>query len=273
MAFIESFTPPQEDALVAEFLRQGYVIRDVDRRDVLDSLRHTVVELACGHLSVPLPDNEADFLNHIHKTVAVQKLNDLRMAIYNRLNATPWFRPTYFGLGRSAVGALAGNELAMQNKVNLSIQFPEDDSSLLGLHADAWSGESPFQMVQWLPLVDVSDTKSMYITKPEMNRVLAPKMKEAARDGGSQRIFEQYREHFSWLRVPYGKALFFSPTLMHGNIVNKTTETRWSMNSRYKGLFTPYTSDEKGLGNFYLPITARAISRVGMNYRRPEGFE
>ena len=35
---------------------------------------------------------------------------------------------------------IAGNELVMQNRINLSIQFPQDDSSLLALHSDTWSG-------------------------------------------------------------------------------------------------------------------------------------
>ena len=42
----------------------------------------------------------------------------------------------------------------MQNKINLSIQNPNDDSSLLNMHADTWSGDSPFEVVVWLPLVD-----------------------------------------------------------------------------------------------------------------------
>ena len=40
---------------------------------------------------------------------------------------------------------MVGNELAMQNNINLSIQFPDDVSSLLPLHADTWSGDSPFE--------------------------------------------------------------------------------------------------------------------------------
>ena len=39
---------------------------------------------------------------------------------------------------------IVGNELAMQLRVNLSIQLPGDDSSLLPLHSDVWSGDSQF---------------------------------------------------------------------------------------------------------------------------------
>ena len=58
---------------------------------------------------------------------------------------------------------LCGNELVMQRKVNLSIQLSNDDSSLLPLHSDVWSGCSPFEVVLWIPMVDCKKTSSMYI--------------------------------------------------------------------------------------------------------------
>ena len=53
------------------------------------------------------------------------------------------------------------NEIAMQLRVSLSIQLPLDDSSLLPVHADTWTGVSPFETVVWLPLVNCYKTKSM----------------------------------------------------------------------------------------------------------------
>ena len=58
----------------------------------------------------------------------------------------------------------------MQKKINLSIQLPKDKDSLLDLHSDIYAGESPFQVVVWIPLVDVYDTKSMFFTKPIYNK-------------------------------------------------------------------------------------------------------
>ena len=54
----------------------------------------------------------------------------------------------------------------MQLRINLSIQMPKDDSSLLPIHSDVWSGDSPFEGVIWIPLVDCYKTKSMYILPP-----------------------------------------------------------------------------------------------------------
>ena len=272
MPAIESFTTPEEDALSEAFLQQGYIVRDVAHPDALNTLRHSILEIACDYLSVDFPEDEGQFLNSIHKVVPVEKLNDFRLAIYNGINARSWLRPTYFALGRRVTEVLVGNELAMQNRVNLSIQMPEDDSSLLGIHSDAFSGETPFQVVQWLPLVDVYDTKSMFLLPPKFNRGIIPKLKTVLEAGGADRLFEEVQEQLVWVDVPYGKILIFSPNLLHGNILNTTSETRWSLNCRITGLFTPYASNEKNLGGFYLPITTRTVSRIGMDYRSPEGF-
>jgi sporadic carbohydrate cluster 2OG-Fe(II) oxygenase len=58
----------------------------------------------------------------------------------------------------------------MQKKINLSIQIPNDKDSLLDLHSDIYAGESPFQVVVWMPLVDAYETKSMFFTKPTHNK-------------------------------------------------------------------------------------------------------
>jgi len=272
MSVIETYTSPAEDALTNEFLKNGYIIRPVDNLPALDALRNGVVKIICNHLGISMPGDDKKFLDTIHKEVAVEKLNDMRINVFSKMNSLSWFKPTYFHLAKSIVEAIVGNELVMQNKVNLSVQYPDDKSSLLNVHADTWSDESPFQVVVWLPLVDVSDTKSMYILDPEQNRTVGQKLQGIAKQGGADKLYEEYKDKFKWLEIPYGSVLVFSPNLLHGNVINKTPETRWSMNCRFKGLFAPYLSEEKKLGTFYSPITVKAVSRVGSNYKTPEGF-
>ena len=64
----------------------------------------------------------------------------------------------------------------MQRRINLSIQMPADDSSLLATHSDVWSGDSPFEVVVWVPLVDVFRTKSMYLLPPSVNGEMQDRM-------------------------------------------------------------------------------------------------
>lgn len=272
MPLVESFVTAADKELANQFLRDGYVIRPVDDRSALDDMRREVVGIVCAYLKRDVPRDPGDFLNHIHDIIPVPDLNPLRLFVYRAMNETRWIRPTYFALARSLIEALVGNELAMQNRINLSIQFPNDDSSLLDLHADVFGGETPFQVVEWLPLVDCQRTKSMFILPAPKTNDITPRLAEIG-DGGMAAVFEMIKKDLIWLDVPYGAVLVFSPNCLHGNIINDEADTRWSMNCRFTGLFTPYTGAEKKLGSFYLPVTTRPVSRIGMSYRPPDGFE
>ncbi len=271
MTLYKAFDDPN-DALAADFLQNGYVIADVQDRSALDAMRREIVLAACQHLQIAPPADDSAFLNELHTRVKVEDLNALRLGLYRALNDTPWFRPTYFQLARNVVEQLVGNELAMQNRINVSIQMPHDKTALLDIHADVFSGESPYQVVEWLPLVDVEKTKAMFILPRPKSEAVIARLSEF-KSGGMRSLFEHVESDLLWLTVPYGKVLIFCPNFLHGNVVNDESTTRWSLNCRITGLFTPYVSPEKSLGSFYLPITPRPVTRLGVAYKQPAGFE
>ena len=78
----------------------------------------------------------------------------------------------------------------MQSRLNLSIQFPQDKSSLLPVHSDVWSGDSPFETVVWLPLVDCYKTKSMFILPPKKYNKIK-KIISRKKFNSSDKIFEK----------------------------------------------------------------------------------
>ena len=133
----------------------------------------------------------------------------------------------------------------------------------------AHSGESPYQCVIWLPLTNVYDTKGIFILKPAANKEALKHFKQWMEDGGYERIMQEIGSRLIWSEVPFGSFLLFSPTLIHGSIVNQTGETRWSLNCRFKSLLTPYGSQEKDLGCFYLPIRTTSATQFGRYYSAP----
>ncbi len=264
------FLAPSEVDLHHAFLRDGHAIRPVADPDRLDRLRLAVATLAAAHLKRPVPQDPGRFLNGIHHEVGPGELNAFKLAIIEGLQTDPEIRRDYFELARPALETLVGNELAMQRRLNLSVQLPGDDGALLPVHADVWNDDSPFEVVVWLPLVDCHRTKSMYLLPPQAARHHEAGF-ERFQGASTGDLFEAIREDVIWLDVPYGTALLFSQNLMHGNIVNAEAETRWSMNCRFKSLFSPYAG--KRLGEFFEPITIRAASRLGMEHRMPGGFD
>ncbi len=225
------------------------------------------VQLIQSALGTSVTDDPEVLLNRIHDQVAIAELNSFRLKIIRGINAIGNFRAMYFRLARSYLETLVGNELAMQLRVNLSIQLPGDDSSLLPIHADTWSGDSPFQVVVWVPLVDCYGTKAMYLLPPEPTARLTQEFKQQA-GSSSEELYQAIAHEVQWLKVNYGEVLIFNQGLPHGNRVNTESETRWSMNCRFKGLFTPYC--DKKIREFFEPITLRAVSQVGMAYNLPK---
>lgn len=256
-----------EQEISDEYTRQGYVIRPAADPEALEKIRSTVIRLIADSIGIK-EDNDADhILNFIHSSIPVKELNNFRLKIIREINNQEDFREMYFRIARQYLEALVGNELAMQLRVNLSIQFPNDASSLLPVHADTWSGDSPFEVVVWLPLVDCFRTKSMYILPPLPAARLRQSFSRLA-GNSSEDLFQSIQGEVRWLELRYGEILIFDQGLPHGNRINQESETRWSMNCRFKGVFTPY--GDKKIGEFFEPVTLRTVSRAGMEYQFPE---
>ncbi len=166
-------------------------------------------------------------------------LNDTRLSIIKNINSNPKNRNWYYTLAKNALDEIVGNELVMQRNINLSIQLPGDDSSLLPRHKDVLQGDSPYEVVLWVPLVDCYGTKSMFFQK-------------------------RYSDKDEFIDCKYGECLIFSQNYWHGNVVNETNETRWSLNCRFKSLFSPYA--DKKLGEFFEPIELRPATKLGLSY-------
>jgi sporadic carbohydrate cluster 2OG-Fe(II) oxygenase len=264
------FTTDGDERLGREFIERGYVIAPAEDRAALDAIRDLIADTAAAHLAVTRPADAGAFLDGIAAHVNLAELNALRLAIIDVLSAQDWFRAAYFATARTLLERLVGNELAMQRSLGLSIQLPDDPGSLLPLHSDAWSEDSPFEAVLWIPFVDCLRTKSMFMLPPQADRTWRARMDEFARQG-VEALYRAVEPELEWLDVPYGNVLVFTHTMMHGNRVNVEPSTRWSINVRFKGLFTPYS--DKKLGDFFDPITLRPASRIGIDYRLPGGFD
>ena len=261
------FLSDREKKTSKEYLNQGFVIQNVAEKNSLNWIRDCFHKIIKKEIPKIKNDNTENILNNIHKYVEVSKLNSFRVNLINQINSKNNFRENYYKIAKNLIDNVVGNEIAMQLRVSLSIQMPKDDSSLLPVHADTWTGVSPFETVVWLPLVDCYKTKSMYILPPKKtdilkNLFLNKKIKK------SDDIFKKIKKDLIWLNVKYGQVVIFDQSLPHGNVVNNEKETRWSMNCRFKSIFTPYA--DKKIGEYYEPITLKAASKKGIAYKLPK---
>ncbi len=261
-----TFISDIEKEIGDEFLEKGYVIKDVIDRSYLDKIRSEIFFITNNKKSIN--DKEvSEYLNFVHKTISSDNLNNFRIDIFNNLNDRPWLRSNYYNSAKSFLDLIVGNELCMQRRVNLSIQMPNDKSSLLALHSDVWSGDSPFEVVAWIPLVDCYDTKSMYIMNSNYSKEFYSSFSDYS-NMSTDEIFEKIKDNVTWIKIKYGQVLIFDQSIPHGNVVNNTKETRWSMNCRFKSVFSPY--GDKKLGDFFDPISLKAATKMGMGYVEPK---
>jgi len=253
-----------------EYINQGYIIRDVADRDAYEWIVISTSNVASQILDQPHKSTLAaavEHLDRIHECVTSSSLNDFRLKIIQGLHQKAELRPAYFSLARPYLYEIVGNELAMQQRVNLSIQLPDDSSSLLPVHADTWSGDSPYEVVVWFPLVDCYATKAMYLLPPPQAAEFDSRFAKNA-GTSSDSIFDAIQKDVKWLEIRSGEVMIFDQSLPHGNRVNEERQTRWSMNCRFKSIFTPY--GDKKLGEFFEPIALRPATRRGMSYQLPK---
>jgi len=260
------FLSDDENTLEKEYLEKGYTVGKIQEKETISWIRRSLINIAKEELKIKKTISEDKFLDSIHEHLAVSQLNDFRLAMISKMNLLPEFRQNYYKVVKPYLDIIVGNELSMQLKINLSIQLPGDDSSLLPVHADTWSGDSPFEVVAWIPLVDCYDTKSMFILPKDKYSNLSNNFKKMA-GANSDDLFKSLEKDIKRLKIKYGEFLVFNQALPHGNRVNMENESRWSMNCRFKAVFTPY--GDKKIGEFFEPITLRPASICGLNYKLP----
>ncbi len=257
----------KEKLLQDKILKDGYIIFDIREKKRLQAIKNETKKFTIKWLkrnfNIDLKKNIS--LDHIHKLVPVSKLNKLRLYVFENLNKSKTFHENYFFIGKEFLDILCGNELVMQKNINLSIQLVDDDSSLLPIHSDVYQGDSPYELVLWIPLVNCSRTKSMYILpKKDHDK----NHKNFKKFGSTDQIFKKLKHKLKWLKIDYGQGLIFTQNILHGNVVNKEKTSRWSFNCRFKSLLSPY--DGKTIGDFFVPITLRSATKLGMDYVPPK---
>lgn len=245
-----------------QYLNNGYVIQKIEdnEKKLLDRMKNFFLLNIKKKLK---KKTDSDFLSNIHRYVKVRNLNNFRLQMINSINSSKIFRKNFYLISSNLLENIVGNEMAMQMRISLSIQLPNDDSSLLPVHADTWSGVSPYEVVVWLPMVDCYKTKSMYILpRKKFNKNKNLILKKSLSSG---EIYSKIKKDLVWLNVKYGEVLLFDQSLPHGNVINKEKSTRWSMNCRFKGIFTPYA--DKKIGEYYEPITLKPASLRGLKFK------
>ena len=203
-------------------------------------------------------------LSNIHKFISQKDINQIRIEAFNKLNFNlDWSRL----LKKICLNELIkkiGPDIMIQTKLNLSIQMPNDETSVLDIHSDCWSADSPFQLNVWIPMTKAYKTNSMFI----LNKDLSLKyFKELSKEGKFKKNLKPKINDF--IKTKFGEYIIFNPSLLHGNMINKTNKTRVSLNIRFKSYFSPeptLRNSDRKFGTYYKNFNITENTRFGIDY-------
>tara|TARA_B100001057_G_scaffold479794_1_gene551873 strand:- start:531 stop:1289 length:759 start_codon:yes stop_codon:yes gene_type:complete len=247
---------------VKEFLTKGYTIVKFSKNEKskLDQIKKKLI----SPLKVKYNLRAKNFYENFHNVIDVHNLNEIRINLYKKINQKK-FNIKYYNLCSNFIEPLVGIENVIQKNINLSIQLPNDNSSLLPIHSDTWAGDSPYEIVVWIPLVDCKKTQSMFILPKNSKRFEKFNKRNFKLES---EIMNFIKKDIKFINIKYGQALIFSQNLPHGNVVNREKNTRWSLNARVKSLLSPYSS--KSLLDFFDVVKILPATEFGLNYEYPK---
>ena len=108
-------------------------------------------------------DHEIKNLSLLHTCLDIARVNDARLHLYHQLNNKFDWKPCILECVGSVLFELIGADIMLQTRINVSIQLPNDHSSVLPMHSDCVSGDSPWQLNIWLPLTPSIQHNSMFL--------------------------------------------------------------------------------------------------------------
>ena len=256
------------DKEIIFFKKNGYLIKKSSDQKSLNKIQDFVYKIL-SKKKKNFSKNKKEYFQSLHKYITKKELNNFRVNAITLINRDKKFRNLYYNSSKELLDDLVGNEIAMQKKINLSIQIPHDTKSMLPMHSDIYAGESPFEVVIWIPLMDVKkSTHSMFITNPKDN-IAINKAITKSKKLTIVKIYNKFKNRFKFLKINYGEILIFSPIIQHGNVVNTTKETRISLNCRFKSLLSPYdvfSKTHRNIPHFFQPHTVKPLTKIGFNF-------
>lgn len=211
--------------------------------------------------------NIAKGLNNFHelsKNINDADLNQKKMNVIHKISTDHQLVEFIYKSFYKQIDLFLGNDLLVQNFLNLTIQKPNDKNPTIP-HRDA-PPNSFFEIVLWIPLVDCKNTKSMYVVD-----ILNTKKSLAQLDKEPEnwsKFLNQFKNKKKFPKVKFGEALFFLPFLYHGSDHNKTKETRFSLNIRFKALFSP--SGRKFPLHFFRLFKISKLTSLGLKKTKEE---
>lgn len=254
------------------YKEQGYFIQKFEYIKALTDIKEVCEAIAKEYFGECFTT-----LDNYHQIkVSAAQHDAFQYAIFQRLNQLQ-FHHTFVKDNIDFFTLLFGEDIDVQANLYIRIARPHSELDNIGLHRDTDYGNSAYEMSVSLPLIDQVEGCGLNILpashlktehevehferqdvekgtpKNEMGFLYAPK-----------KIIGLDESHLTCISLPFGSGLGFTLGLVHGQKVNTTNMTRWSIDFRVKNSFHPVSRNLK-LG-YYTRLNTSAITEIAQQY-------
>lgn len=249
------------DKVTISFRETGFLKIDIPEMHHISSVRAGIVNYLAVRYSLLTCDPD-HFLDKFHIDASIQDdaaANDMILDLINGISTQYDFSSLIYESISPYIDQLIGPDVMAQKNNNIVYQFP-GSNRISELHAD-YPTNSEFEVVAWVPLVNCYGSKSFYLV-PLSDSV----------DLAYRYIDKQYA---SWdefkavclgkaihVEVNYSQCILFWTGLIHGSLVNETSESRWCLNARFKNLFAPCGQHDPL--TYYKPLRYSDLTRIAL---------
>ena len=239
--------------------KRGLVTCELENFDLVNTLKSNIKSVLKNSFGLSISE-----LDEFHKFIDQKELNNIRLKLALSLNDNSYASDLIYSKLEDLLQNLLGPDIAIQKNVGLSIQTPGDSSSLLHVHSDVYDSDcSPYEIVIWIPLVNCYRTKSMFYLPFSHCESIGKYLELSGNLRKNLQDPEEINDSIEFMDIKPPSIALFSHSVWHGNKVNETDETRFSLNVRVKNLFTPYRG--KKLGDFFKIAGISKLSKLASN--------
>ncbi len=239
--------------------KRGLVTHELENFDLVNKLKSDILSVLKNSFGLSISE-----LDEFHKFIDQKELNNIRLKLAFSLNEKSYASDLIYSKLKDLLQNLLGPDIAIQKNVGLSIQTPGDSSSLLNVHSDVFDSDcSPYEIVIWIPLVNCYGTKSMFYLPFSNCESIGKYLELSGNLRKNLQDPEKINDSIEFMDIKPPSIALFSHSIWHGNKVNETDETRFSLNVRVKNLFTPYRG--KKLGDFFKIAGISKLSKLASN--------
>lgn len=254
------------------FVENGYFVHRFDAMNGIVELRNACIE-AC---KLKFPKQFKSLAKYHEMDVEDKIHSEFQYELYNLINQKQYHR-IFAQKNLAFFTSMLGPDIDIQTNMYLRISRPNKVQDNIGMHRDTDYGNSAFEVSFSLPLIDQEKGSGLNVVPAShllKEHVVEKIQREDVQKGDDKNLMgflyapkipvTLNEEDVKSISIKYGECLGFSLGLIHGQIKNNSSMTRWSVDFRMKNSFHPLNINLKE--NYYSHLNSGALSQIATDY-------